>query len=84
MIESSGSPLRLRAEITIDLDAADFLEAAEHQRRIESLIAAVKAEYSQANFAFRPRRGPRSKKKQTATSPTGEIRHYTGRLHAYE
>ena len=79
---SAASPaLRLRAEITIDLDAADFLEAAEHQRRIEELIEAVRSEYRQAQFAFRPRRGPREKK---AAKSRAEIKHYTGRLHAYE
>lgn len=84
-MDGAPTTLRLRAEITIDLDAADFLEAAEHQRRIETLIEAVRAEYSQAAFAFRPRRGPRNKKKiDGAGVAAGGIRHYTGRLHAYE
>ena len=81
-MDGSSSTLRLRAEITIDLDAADFLEAAEHQRRIEDLISAMRAEYRQAIFAFRPRRGPRSKK--AAEPRASEIKHYTGRLHSYE
>jgi len=80
-MSGTSSALRLRAEITIDLDAADFLEAAEHQRRIEELIEAVRSEYGQAQFAFRPRRGPREKK---SAKPRTEIKHYTGRLHAYE
>jgi len=82
-MDGTPATLRLRAEITIDLDAADFLEAAEHQRRIEQLIEAVRAEYRQASFAFRPRRGPRNKK-NPAAGRSDEIRHYTGRLHAYE
>jgi len=81
-MDGSSSTLRLRAEITIDLDAADFLEAAEHQRRIEELIEGMRAEYRQAVFAFRPRRGPRSKK--SAAPRPNEIKHYTGRLHSYD
>ncbi len=84
-MDGAATTLRLRAEITIDLDAADFLEAAEHQRRIEALIEAIRVEYAQAAFAFRPRRGPRSKKTVEQSNPAGAgIRHYTGRLHAYE
>ena len=83
-MDGNASSLRLRAEITIDLDAADFLEAAEHQRRIEELIESVRQEYSQATFAFRPRRGPRNKKGATPTARPAEIKHYTGRLHAYD
>lgn len=83
-MDGNTSALRLRAEITIDLDAADFLEAAEHQRRIEELIESVRQEYSQATFAFRPRRGPRNKKNVAAAQRAPEIKHYTGRLHAYD
>lgn len=83
-MDGTASALRLRAEITIDLDAADFLEAAEHQRRIEELIESVRREYSQASFAFRPRRGPRNKKAESPAQRPAEIKHYTGRLHAYE
>lgn len=83
-MEANASTLRLRAEITIDLDAADFLEAAEHQRRIEQLIESVRREYNQATFAFRPRRGPRNKKAVSGAQRDGEIKHYTGRLHAYD
>ena len=83
-MEATAPTLRLRAEITIDLDAADFLEAAEHQRRIEELIESVRREYSQATFAFRPRRGPRNKKATAPAQRNGDIKHYTGRLHAYD
>lgn len=50
--------LALRAHITIEISAQDYVEAAEHQRRAEALFAAVSAEYPTAAFSFhhvRPR-----------------------------
>jgi hypothetical protein len=50
--------LTLRAQITIEVSALDYVEAAEHQRRAEALFAMVSAEYGAATFAFhhlRPR-----------------------------
>lgn len=48
--------MRLRAHITIDIDAADFVSAAEHQRRVEQLLAIVKQQYANANLELRERR----------------------------
>jgi hypothetical protein len=50
--------LTLRAQITIEVSALDYVEAAEHQRRAEALFAMVGAEYAAATFSFhhlRPR-----------------------------
>ncbi len=50
--------LTLRAQITIEVSALDYVEAAEHQRRAEALFAVVGAEYEAATFSFhhlRPR-----------------------------
>jgi hypothetical protein len=50
--------LTLRAQITFEVSALDYVEAAEHQRRAEALFAAVGAEYEAATFSFhhlRPR-----------------------------
>ena len=48
--------LTLRAQITIEVSAQDYVEAAEHQRRTEALLAAVRAEYPAASFTFHHRR----------------------------
>jgi hypothetical protein len=51
--------LTLRARITIEVSAQDYVEAADHPRRVEALFAAVSAEYDTAALAFhqlRPRR----------------------------
>ncbi len=44
--------LTLRAQITIEVSALDYVEAAEHQRRAEALFAVVGAEYAAATFSF--------------------------------
>jgi hypothetical protein len=44
--------LTLRAQITIEVSALDYVEAAEHQRRAEALFAVARAEYPAAALAF--------------------------------
>jgi hypothetical protein len=44
--------LTLRTQITIEVSAQDYVEAAEHQRRAEALFAAVSAQYPAAAFSF--------------------------------
>lgn len=70
----------LRAQITIDLLAEDFVCAADHQRRIESLMGAIKDVYQEAALEFRERR-PRPARTLPARQP---LRHYTGVLAEYE
>jgi hypothetical protein len=49
--------MRLRAELEIEIDAEDFVQAADHQRRVEDLIQVLQADYPQATFEVRERRG---------------------------
>jgi len=61
--------LTLRAQITIEVSALDYVEAAEHQRRAQALLEVVRAEYATAAFTFhhlRPRLNGEAK--------TGEIK----------
>lgn len=48
--------MRLRAQITIDIEARDFVDAADHQRKLEDLVQSIKREYSQAALLLRERR----------------------------
>jgi hypothetical protein len=66
--------LPLRAQITIEVSAQDYVEAAEHQRRAEVLFAAVRAEYPAATFTFHHRR-PRSAGEAKDGEPTGPRRY---------
>ena len=77
--------MKLRAQITIDIMAEDFRDAAEHQARIETLMRAVRREYEQAGLEFRARR-----ERPSRTAPAGAQAsqrphpHHTGRLHEYD
>jgi hypothetical protein len=72
--------LRLRAQITIDIEAADFVSAADHQRRVESFIDDIRQIYSDTNLVLKERRilaGPRP------AQPDAGRRRHTGKLNSY-
>ncbi len=72
--------MRLRAEILIDIDAADFADAAAHQQRIERVFAAVRDSYDQAQLDFRQRR----QRPQRLTAASNGVLHYTGAMSEYD
>lgn len=74
--------MKLRAQITIDILADDFVDAAEHQRRVEILMKAVQQEYHQAALMFRERRD--RPVRGTHVASDAKPVHYTGRMHEYE
>jgi hypothetical protein len=71
--------ISLRAQVVIDLQANDFASAADHQRRIEALMADIRARYPEATLEFRERR-PRPPR---ALPLKGPMRHYTGAVLDY-
>lgn len=72
--------VKLRVTISIDVDAADYLEAAEHQRRIEGHFTRLQAIYPVAEMEAKERRGPRVSRPQTPRTLVVT----TGRMHAYD
>ena len=70
--------IRLRAEIVIEFDAVDFLEAASHQSRLAEVVAELKKDYPAARLAIRERRdrGPKEVELRPASRPTGNLRRY--------
>jgi len=78
---SFGHSMKLRAQITIDLHVEDYIEAAEHQRRIASIAEMVRADYAQACVEFRQRRDRPS---APVRPPLPATIHYTGRMREYE
>jgi len=72
--------MKLRAQIMIDIDADDFVAAADHQRRIEAILGDIKQAYGQAELMFRERR-PRA---ITGGAEVLMVRQATGALHRYE
>lgn len=72
--------VRLRVTVTIDIDAADFLEAAEHQKRVEKYLDSVQTEYPSAFVSVKQRR--RAGADGPATPRT--LKFSTGRLSSYD
>lgn len=72
--------VRLRVTVTIDIDAADFLEAAEHQKRVEKYLDSVQAEYPSAFVSVKQRRRASSEGPSTPRT----LKYSTGRLNAYD
>jgi hypothetical protein len=70
--------MQLRWEITADFSAGDYLEAGEHQGRLESVLASVRQQYPGANLAIRVRRERAPQPR--ADSP--KVRHFP-RLNTY-
>lgn len=75
--------MRLRAIITIDIEAADFVDAAEHQRRIEDLLQEMRAIYSNATLDFRERRQARRRPSVPPPRSATDTLSATGKLNAY-
>jgi hypothetical protein len=77
--------LTLRAQITIEVSALDYVEAAEHQRRAEALFAVVGAEYTSATFSFhhlRPKVASEAESGKAGANVTGRPRRYKTRPRA--
>ena len=69
----------LRATITIDVEAADYQEAAQHERCIQSCIAQIRNDYPTAELTLIERRRP---SEETAAPRRLHLR--SGQLKAYE
>lgn len=48
--------MKLRAQIVVDIDAENYVEAAEHQRHLELCLEHIRARYATAQMQFRERR----------------------------
>jgi hypothetical protein len=48
--------MRLRAQIVVDFNAEDYVEAATHQRTLEQLLDHVRGQYPNAHVSIRERR----------------------------
>jgi hypothetical protein len=73
--------LRLRAQITIDIEASDFVAAADHQRQVEDFIAKIREVYEEADLVLKERRAPIA---AASPRPPARSRKHTGALNAYQ
>jgi len=51
--------MKLRAQFVVDVTAADYLQAADHQKRLGEFLAGLKLHYSDATLIIRERRKPK-------------------------
>lgn len=72
--------MRLRAQITINMEASDFIEAAGHQDRLESLMQDIRSRFGTADMEFREVRSRSAARVLTAHKRPET----TGRLNRYE
>lgn len=83
MPSNSMPPVKIRVAIMIDVDAADYLAAAEHQARIERHLQQIRDEYPAAVLSVSQRRRTAER-----TARNGEIRRLvgvrTGNLNRYD
>lgn len=71
--------MKLWGQISVELEVGDYVEAADHQRRLEDILQQVRVAYPEARLAMRERRARRSTPGVRALPPgVGP-----GRLNAY-
>ena len=58
-----GWDMRLRAQIIVDIDAADYLEAAAHQSALQRYLQDIQGRYPSASMTMRERRERRHDQK---------------------
>ena len=75
-----SAPMRLKISIAIEIEAADFVEAAAHQRRLQDYLERAQSTYPEMELHFWERR--RRLRSKTPDALRG-IRSYTGRLSRY-
>ena len=70
----------LRAELAIEVEAPDYVSAADHQRRLEALVETLRENYDRVDFSLRERRPPTGR----GAAPKPRQTFKTGNLNDYE
>jgi hypothetical protein len=70
--------IQLRAEFLVDFDAADFVDAGSHQRRLAEVFAGLQQQYPDAKLSIRERRqrGLKEQEFSPAAVSTGKLKTY--------
>ena len=71
--------MKLCGQISVELNVGDYIEAADHQKRLEGILRLVRDAYPEAKLAMRERR-QRKAMPMTRAAPrsaaTGALNHY--------
>lgn len=76
--------MKLRALITIDMEAEDFIAAAEFQRQMQGLMVDVRQQYEQAGLELRECRPAGQRARPRSNHPLERSTFQTGALNLYE
>jgi len=71
--------MKLTGRISIDLEVESFIEAGQHEERLEALLALVRERYPQANLVLAERRGRRDFTLPSVEAPANLARYRAGR-----
>lgn len=71
--------MKLWGQISVELTVGDYVEAADHQRRLEDILRLVKDAYPEATLCMRERRQRKSQPMVRALPRSAT----TGKLNAY-
>lgn len=63
--------MKLCGQISVELNVGDYVEAADHQKRLEDLLRQVRAAYPEATLSMRERRERKALALTRATSVGG-------------
>jgi hypothetical protein len=72
--------MKLRAQIMIEVEAEDFVSAANHERAIQAIFQNLQSDYKTAQLEFREVRG---KSMREGANDLRKMRRYTGNLNQY-
>ena len=64
--------MKLCGQISVELNVGDYVEAADHQKRLEEILRQVRAAYPDATLSMRERR-ERKALALTRAAPTGGV-----------
>jgi hypothetical protein len=81
--------MRFRVDISLEIEADDYIAAAEHQRRVGDLFTLMKESYPDAELSFRQLRNLANAAASAPRAPggrggRGHFRHVTGNLSVYQ
>jgi hypothetical protein len=71
--------MKLCGQISVELNVGDYIEAADHQKRLEDILRLVRAAYPEATLAMRERRQRKAVPLSRATpkgASTGVLNRY--------
>ncbi|GAA0568294.1 hypothetical protein [Rhizomicrobium electricum] len=51
--------MKLRAQFVVDVTATDYVQAADHQKRLGAFLEEIKRQYTDATLTIRERRKPK-------------------------